>query len=204
MAAPKATLRAFQSHLAFLRRELAELMLAWSVAKRQDGEDGLQAISLHFSKFRDTYFAAIKLLNDELRKVIPKDAVESTPKAWCVNATKTLNRVGRWVCKIGDDGKLHIDVPANVTETTVALAEELVELYADVDRFLDWPVIASQDVRDDAPSTLDLENGSRVLNSMATKNPSRDAFKEALKDAGFKMSNAKAGNILRELKKPAK
>lgn len=58
--------------------------------------------------------------------------------------------------------------------------------------------------RCDEPTEIDLENGRNVLSKMATKNPSRDAFKASMKDSGFKISNAKAGNILRKLKKTMK
>lgn len=68
----------------------------------------------------------------------------------------------------------------------------------------DVDIVPAKQPRSDEPTEIDLENGRKVLAMMATKNPSRDAFKAAMKNAGFKISNAKAGNILRQLKKSNK
>ena len=91
-----------------------------------------------------------------------------------------------------------MSLPFNVFTTSAKALEQL--LVSDI-KGDGIPAANHQQPRDDSPTPADLENGRQVLTKMATKNPSRDAFREALTKNGIKMSNAKVGNVLRELKK---
>ncbi|GDY09678.1 hypothetical protein LBMAG52_31640 [Planctomycetia bacterium] len=62
------------------------------------------------------------------------------------------------------------------------------------------PAVKQSQPRDDSPTPVDLENGRQVLDKMAVKNPTRDALRDAMRKAGFKIGTTKAGLILHELK----
>ncbi len=49
----------------------------------------------------------------------------------------------------------------------------------------------------DEPTLADIENGRRILDKMATRNPSVQKFREACREDGIKLRNVKAGKILR-------
>lgn len=112
-----ATLRAFHAHLETMKAQLAGLQCAATNAERQQKDDLGRRTQL-FACFQGAVDPALELLNGELRSVIPESAVESTPKAWCVNATKTLEKVERWVRKLAvaqPPGGLPLPLPSLMT-----------------------------------------------------------------------------------------
>ncbi len=54
--------------------------------------------------------------------------------------------------------------------------------------------------RNDEPTDAEIERGRSVMSEMGAKNPSVRAFREAARNAGLKVGNAKLGTIFRRLK----
>lgn len=151
-----ATLLAFHAHLETMKAQLAGLQVTADAERRQQRDDLGRRAQL-FACFQSAVDPALELLNGELRSVIPESAVESTPKAWCVNATKTLDRAALWFRQLGfvhlnqrvyppiweavrhtssSDGVPLFDSLPDAQQRTETVIRALYELSEDVFRFL--------------------------------------------------------------------